>query len=100
MRRDEINALRRIGFIVEDVLTAGNSMCEGDDGVVGACPKTSNVVAEFPVPFGPRSRKSADFVEPSGIPSLGNELCTAEHGILGNIGKQAEIRIVNPFAFV
>ena len=85
--RDEIDALRGVGFFVKDVSTAGDAMGERHDGVIGASPKASDVVAEFSVPFSPRRGKIADLIETGGVPCFGDELCSAEDRVLGDVGE-------------
>lgn len=70
---DKIDALRGIGFIVEEVFASGKTASECGDGIIGAGPKAPHIVAEFSVPFGPACGKVTDFVESCGIPCLGDE---------------------------
>lgn len=100
VRRDEIDALRGVGFFVKDVSTAGDAVRERHDGIIGSRPKAPDIVAEFSVPFCPGGGKIADLIEAGGVPCFGDELCSAEDRVLCDVGEQSEIWIVNPFAFM
>ena len=100
VRRDEVDAARRILFGAKNIFAACDSPGKIQRRIVAHQPESAGVVPEFAIPFGPSARKSADFIQTGCIPCLGNQLAAAQNRINRNIVQQAQIWVVNPLAFV
>ena len=86
MRCDEVDALFRFPVAMTiDVGACQKSLRQCSGVSVVASQEGAHVVSEVPVPLLPMiSEETADLVEAGGIPSLGNQLGTAEYRIRFN----------------